>query len=126
MVYNLVLNAVKQALQLRSLDKMTDNDFSELMEVVSFLQRQELSKKDAAELEELIPQVSAELDRRCYPQTVVVLYGIDAKTIEDIRNMSERDRLALLNRVLRRQEKASGQPVSEKQRQALKDLILAL
>jgi hypothetical protein len=126
MVYNLVLNAVKQALQLRSLDKMTDNDFNEVMETVSFLQRQELSKKDAEVLNELLQQVSDELDRRCYPQTVVVLYGIDAKLIEDIRGMSERDRLALLNRVLRRQEKASGQPVPEKQREALKELILAL
>ena len=126
MVYNLVLNAVKQALQLQSLNQLSDNDFNELMETVSFLQKQELSKEENEEVKELAKKVSEELDRRCYPQMVVVLYGIDHSLIEDICKMSKRDRMAMLKRALRRYEKVFGKPLDDKHQQALQDLFLSL
>ena len=126
MIYNCVLGAIKKTLKRQSLNQLSDSDFNELMETVSFLQKQELSKEENEEVKELAKKVSEELDRRCYPQTVVVLYGIDHSLIEDILQMSKRDRMAMLKRALRRYERVFGKPLDEKHQQALQNLFLSL
>ena len=126
MVYKLVVNAVKQVLQLQSLQKLSDKDFSELINVLSFLQEVQLSKKDAQVINQIAYQAGEELKQRSSACVVIVLCSIDSELERIIREMPMEERLKMLDFVIQLKEQQSGRKFSKQEHDELRDFLVSL
>lgn len=126
MVYNLVINAIRQALQLKSLRQFSDKELSELLHTVEFLQSVELSKKNAKYVREITAQVSDEIDRRCYPDVMIIIFGRVSELKEVIRKMTLKEKSELIDKVIELEEKLTGKSVSDERRDEIREYIESL
>ena len=121
MVYNLVINAIRQALQLKSLRQFSDKELNELLHTVEFLQSVKLSKKNAKYVRAIAAQLSDEIDRRCYPDVMII-----NELKEVIRKMTLKEKSELIDKLIELEEKLTGKSVTDERRDEIREYIESL
>ena len=118
-IYDLIINAVKQALQLQQPDKISNQEIGKMLGVLYFLQSQKITPQQKENLEKIALQLEQAAFKREYSDILVMLIHLDSELLEMISLASPEERSWILNLVLEYDEQQNGVPTSAKKRAEL-------
>ena len=126
MIYDLMINAVKQALQLQQPDEMSSQELGKMLSVLNFLQSQKITPQQKENLEKIALKLERETFKREYSDILMVLVHLDSELSMMISQASPEERLWILNLMLEYDAQQSGLPISAQKRAELEAFFASL
>jgi hypothetical protein len=126
MIYDLMINAVKQALQLQQPDEMSSQELGKMLGVLYFLQSQKITPQQKENLEKIALKLERETFKREYSDILMVLVHLDSELSMMISQASPEERLWILNLMLEYDAQQSGLPISAQKRAELEVFFASL
>lgn len=123
MVYDLVFNAVKQALQLQAPAQMNNRDLGELLGTLYFLEKIKISadKRDFIEKQSIL--IEQEIFKRRFADIIVILFHADADLSAMIAELPEAERLEFLEWLEKYDIDFPDQEISAEERTKIKECL---
>lgn len=124
MVYNVIVNAVEQALQLTPLEQMSNQDFGELLNILTFLQNARLSPRDREKVSRHLSETEIEIEsnRRNSFDVLMMILAVDDSLSSMISALSDEERGEFLDFLLKNED--VDQSLLEQKKAELKNFLL--
>ena len=123
MLYDLVFNAVKQALQVQAPTQMNNQDLGELLGVLTLLEKIKISAEKTVEVRAIIMQIEKEILRRNIGDIIIILLYSDSDLTTMIADLTVEERLEILDWLEKYSTEQNGQKISSEERAKIREYL---
>lgn len=126
MVYDLIFNAAKQAMQLQEPVQMSNQDLGELLGVLNLLEKMKNSAEKTEIIKTMREQLEKETLRRSIGDIIIIIFYSDADLTTMVGNLTIGERTKILKWLDEYSSDQNGQKISAEERDKIRKYLASV
>ena len=123
MVYDLIFNAAKQAMQLQEPMQMSNQDLGELLGVLNLLEKMKISAEKMDIIKAMREQLEKETLRRSIGDIIIIIFYSDADLTTMVGNLTIEERTKILKWLDEYSSDQNGRKISAEERAKIRKCL---
>ena len=123
MVYDLIFNAAKQAMQLQEPMQMSNQDLGELLGVLNLLEKMKISAEKMDIIKAMREQLEKETLRRSLGDIIIIIFYSDADLTTMVGNLTIEERTKILKWLDEYSSDQNGRKISAEERAKIRKCL---
>lgn len=126
MVYDLIFNAAKQAMQLQEPMQMSNQDLGELLGVLNLLEKMKISAEKMDIIKAMREQLEKETLRRSIGDIIIIIFYSDADLTTMVGNLTIEERTKILKWLDEYSSDQNGRKISAEERAKIRKYLASV
>lgn len=126
MVYDLIFNAAKQAMQLQEPMQMSNQDLGELLGVLNLLEKMKISAEKMDIIKAMREQLEKETLRRSIGDIIIIIFYSDADLTTMVGNLTIEERTKILKWLDEYSSDQNGRKISAEERDKIRKYLASV